>query len=56
MSKPIPYAVPTFDSVEEHRQHLKERLAAAFRRFGRFGFSEGVAGHITLDATARQET
>jgi len=29
------------------RQHRKERLAAAFRLFGRFGFDEGVAGHIT---------
>ena len=47
MSKPIPYSMPTFDSVEEHRTHLKQRLAAAFRLFGKFGFSEGVAGHIT---------
>ena len=38
---------PTFDTVEEERQHRKVRLAAAFRLFGRFGFSEGVAGHIT---------
>jgi ribulose-5-phosphate 4-epimerase/fuculose-1-phosphate aldolase len=47
VSKPIPYSIPEFASVEEHRQHLKQRLAAAFRLFGRFGFSEGVAGHIT---------
>ncbi len=47
MTKPIPYAVPEFASVEEERQHLKTRLAAAFRLFGRFGFSEGIAGHIT---------
>jgi len=47
MSKPLPYKIPEFDSVEEHRQHLKVRLAAAFRLFGKFGFSEGVAGHIT---------
>lgn len=46
-SKPIPYAFPTFDDVEAERQHLKTRLAAAFRLFGRFGFGEGVAGHIT---------
>lgn len=31
----------------EERQLRKERLAAAFRLFGRFGFDEGVAGHIT---------
>jgi ribulose-5-phosphate 4-epimerase/fuculose-1-phosphate aldolase len=47
MSKPIPYEVPTFDSVEDERRYIKVRLAAAFRLFGRFGFSEGVAGHIT---------
>ncbi|MBM3671733.1 MAG: class II aldolase/adducin family protein [Actinobacteria bacterium] len=39
--------LPTFNSVEEERQHRKERLAAAFRLFGKFGFDEGVAGHIT---------
>jgi ribulose-5-phosphate 4-epimerase/fuculose-1-phosphate aldolase len=38
---------PTFESVEEERTHRKQRLAASFRIFGRFGFSEGVAGHIT---------
>jgi ribulose-5-phosphate 4-epimerase/fuculose-1-phosphate aldolase len=39
--------LPTFDSVEAERQHRKERLAAGFRLFGKFGFDEGVAGHIT---------
>jgi ribulose-5-phosphate 4-epimerase/fuculose-1-phosphate aldolase len=39
--------LPKFATVEEERQHRKERLAAAFRLFGRFGFDEGVAGHIT---------
>jgi len=38
---------PTFATVEEERLHRKQRLAAAFRLFARFGFSEGVAGHIT---------
>lgn len=33
--------------VEEERLLRKQELAAAFRIFGRFGFSEGVAGHIT---------
>jgi ribulose-5-phosphate 4-epimerase/fuculose-1-phosphate aldolase len=36
-----------FDSPEEERLHRKQRLAAAFRLFSRFGFDEGVAGHIT---------
>lgn len=39
--------LPKFDTVGDERQHRKERLAAAFRLFGRFGFDEGVAGHIT---------
>lgn len=39
--------VPKFNSIEEERLHRKQRLAAAFRLFGRFGFSEGIAGHIT---------
>ncbi|GAA2112944.1 class II aldolase/adducin family protein [Actinomadura alba] len=38
---------PSFDSVEEERRHRKERLAAALRLFGKLGFEEGVAGHIT---------
>ncbi|MFB4319312.1 class II aldolase/adducin family protein [Actinomadura sp. 21ATH] len=37
----------TFATVEEERRHRKERLAAALRIFGKFGFEEGVAGHIT---------
>ena len=47
MGKPMMHTMPTFASVEEERQHRKVRLAAAFRLFGRFGFSEGIAGHIT---------
>ncbi|GHH71613.1 putative aldolase [Streptomyces sulfonofaciens] len=39
---------PVFDSPEAERQYRKEQLAAGFRLFGRFGFSEGVAGHITV--------
>ncbi|MEW9532118.1 class II aldolase/adducin family protein [Microbispora sp. NPDC049125] len=38
----------TFETVEEERRHRKERLAAALRLFGRLGFEEGVAGHITV--------
>lgn len=39
---------PTFANLEEERRHRQQRLAAALRLFGRFGFSEGVAGHITV--------
>jgi ribulose-5-phosphate 4-epimerase/fuculose-1-phosphate aldolase len=38
---------PTFDDPAAERRHRKERLAAALRLFGRLGFEEGVAGHIT---------
>jgi hypothetical protein len=34
-------------SFEELRLHRKQRLAAAYRLFGKFGFDESVAGHIT---------
>src|SRR5260370_14526172 len=40
-------APPTFATLAEERQHRKQRLAGAFRLFSRFGFDEGVAGHIT---------
>lgn len=39
---------PTFGTVEEERRHRKARLAGTFRLFARFGFDEGVAGHITV--------
>ena len=34
-------------TIEEQRTERKQKLAAAFRLFGKFGFDEGVAGHIT---------
>jgi len=45
MSFPKP---PKFDDPYKERAYLKGRLAAAFRIFGKYGFDEGVAGHITL--------
>ncbi|KAJ4295579.1 hypothetical protein N0V90_007592 [Kalmusia sp. IMI 367209] len=39
---------PKFDDPHKERAFLKGRLAAAFRIFGKYGFDEGVAGHITL--------
>ena len=35
-------------SPQEEQLFRKQRLAAALRIFGRFGFDEGVAGHITV--------
>src|SRR5690606_23832776 len=37
-----------FETVEDERTHRKAKLAGALRIFGRFGFGEGVAGHITV--------
>lgn len=45
MTVPSP---PKFTDKYEEREYLKGRLALAFRLFGKYGFDEGVAGHITL--------
>jgi ribulose-5-phosphate 4-epimerase/fuculose-1-phosphate aldolase len=45
-SLPLP-TIPVFESLAEERLHRKQKLAGAFRLFSRFGFDEGVAGHIT---------
>ena len=44
---PLPMAAPAERTVDEERLHRKQQLAASFRLFGKFGFDEGVAGHIT---------
>ena len=47
--KEVHLELPTpFASVEEERLHRKQKLAGALRIFGRVGFGEGVAGHITV--------
>lgn len=47
---------PTFATKEEEQLHRKQRLAAAFRLFSKFGFDEGVAGHITARDPLDPET
>jgi ribulose-5-phosphate 4-epimerase/fuculose-1-phosphate aldolase len=47
MSDRRPHQFPKFESTDEAREHMKQRMAAAFRLFDRFGFDEGVAGHLT---------
>jgi len=47
---------PVFTSVEEERLHRKQRLAGVFRLFSRFGFDEGVAGHVTARDPEEPET
>ncbi|KII94899.1 hypothetical protein PLICRDRAFT_97162 [Plicaturopsis crispa FD-325 SS-3] len=39
---------PKFTSKTQEREWTKFRLAQAFRIFGKLGFNEGVAGHITV--------
>jgi hypothetical protein len=47
--KQVSLDLPTpFATVEEERLHRKQKLAGALRIFGRLGFGEGVAGHITV--------
>ena len=48
-------AMPTFATPAEERLHRKQRLASAFRLFAKFGFSEGVAGHITVRDPERHD-
>nr|WP_256358089.1 class II aldolase/adducin family protein [Bacillus sp. sid0103] len=43
----LSYHPPVFSTMDEEREHLKQRLAASFRLFSKFGFDEGVAGYIT---------
>ena len=43
-------------TVEAERLRRKRDLALAFRLFGRFGFSEGIAGHITVRDPGNPET
>ena len=47
---------PVFATVAEERLHRKQRLAAGFRLFSKFGFDEGVAGHITARDPEHQDT
>jgi ribulose-5-phosphate 4-epimerase/fuculose-1-phosphate aldolase len=46
-SSTTPFAYSGCTTIEDERLHRKQRLAAAFRLFARYGYDEGVAGHIT---------
>jgi len=39
--------VPPRTTLAAERRHRQERLAGAFRLFARYGFDQGLAGHIT---------
>jgi ribulose-5-phosphate 4-epimerase/fuculose-1-phosphate aldolase len=43
-----PLAPPVFATNAAERTHRLQRLAAACRIFGRYGFADGVLGHVTV--------
>ena len=49
-ASPAPDVVypPVFESLAAEQLDRKQKLAATFRLFGKFGFDEGVAGHVTV--------
>jgi hypothetical protein len=47
---------PRFDDRHEERAYLKHRLTLEFRIFANHGFSEGLAGHITVRDPVEPET
>jgi hypothetical protein len=40
--------VPKFENPYEERTWTKQHMAACFRYWGKLGFGEGTAGHITV--------
>ncbi|KAG7085608.1 hypothetical protein E1B28_003158 [Marasmius oreades] len=40
--------IPKFEDKYQERDWIKAHLAAAFRYWGKLGFGEGLAGHITV--------
>ena len=48
MNGEMPSGLSQAKNVEQERLHRKKSLVAAYRLFGKFGFDEGVAGHITV--------
>jgi len=46
---------PIRSSIEAERRHRRERLAGAFRLFARYGFDQGLAGHITARDPGRPD-
>lgn len=45
---PTLMGIPLFASLETERHAILEHMAGAFRVFARRGYSEGLAGHISL--------
>ncbi|MBV1876300.1 MAG: class II aldolase/adducin family protein [Pseudomonadales bacterium] len=51
----IPTAINSEKTVDEIRLDQKQKLTATFRLFGKFGFDEGAAGHVTVRDPARSD-
>ncbi|GAV52016.1 hypothetical protein ZYGR_0AF04880 [Zygosaccharomyces rouxii] len=47
---------PVFEDKLLERQHIKEHMAGAFRIFGRRGYNEGPAGHMSVRDPLDEET
>ncbi|QLG72297.1 hypothetical protein HG535_0C06520 [Zygotorulaspora mrakii] len=47
---------PVFDDKKIERRHIKEHMAGAFRVFGRRGYNEGPAGHMSVRDPVNRET
>lgn len=41
-------SIPTHPTFGQHRQWMLEKMALAFRVFARKGYTEGLAGHISV--------
>lgn len=47
---------PVFDDKMIEREHVKQHMAGAFRVFGRRGYNEGPAGHMSVRDPVDRET
>ena len=48
MGNPVPHQIPKFDDPYKEREWILEHMAGVFRVFGRRGYTEGSAGHISV--------
>lgn len=48
MGNAVPHKVPKFDDPYKEREWILEHMAGVFRVFGRKGYAEGTAGHISV--------
>ncbi|MFF0204643.1 class II aldolase/adducin family protein [Streptomyces sp. NPDC005017] len=46
---------PSFGSPADERRHRKQRLAVALRLFGKYGFGEGISGHLSVRDPERHD-